>query len=351
MIPEQFIQKGCSDIASQLVYSDVGQKVNLVFGGGRRNFLMKEEGGKRTDKNLIDEWKRQKEQNDQEYDVLMNTNDLERWEHTDFALGLFSMSEMSYVVERNKTDQPSLDMMVKEAIHRLRKNPKGFFLMVEGGLIDYAHHKNWPKKAFEETLELEKAVQVTLDMTNEDETLVVVTGDHSHAYTINGYPKRGNNILGWVYDEPRELWNAQPDGSRAAWSTLSYANGISFYDHFTNTSDRPWKDIRDMDVNNDQYRPPAMIPVADKYETHGGEDVPILANGPWAHLFTGVHEQSYVAHAVEYAAGWNPEVKGPRLLPSRGGKVATNLVALSILVVVAHRCFDLRIREQQRHIY
>ena len=47
-----------------------------------------------------------------------------------------------------------------------------------------------------------------------------------------------------------------------------------------------------------------MVPVFDEYETHGGEDVPILANGPWAHLFVGVHEESYFCQAIEYAAGW-----------------------------------------------
>ena len=68
----------------------------------------------------------------------------------------------------------------------------------EGGMIDKAHHKNWAKKAFEETLELEKAVKVALELTNEDETLMIVTADHSHSITMNGYPKRGNDILGEV---------------------------------------------------------------------------------------------------------------------------------------------------------
>lgn len=36
--------------------------------------------------------------------------------------------------------------------------------------------------------------------------------------------------------------------------------------------------------------------------THSGEDVAVLARGPMAHLFQGVHEQSYIAHAMAYAA-------------------------------------------------
>ena len=39
-----------------------------------------------------------------------------------------------------------------------------------------------------------------------------------------------------------------------------------------------------------------------QYETHAGEDVPVYAVGPRSHLFTGTFEQSYVAHAISYAA-------------------------------------------------
>ena len=329
-IPSQFRGQGCHDIAKQLVYSEIGKKVNLVFGGGRKKFLTQAEGGERSDENLVDAWKRIKEESGEEFDVLLTKKDLNRWTHTDFTLVLFGQSELQYVADREEesTEEPSLDLMTKEAIHRLKRNPKGFFLMVEGALIDYAHHKNWPKKAFEETLELEKAVSVALDLTDEKETLIVVTADHSHAMTINGYPDRGHSIFGkkktqtsldswtpfimifiwfqgYTYNEPRELWNAQDDGSRAAWSTISYANGIGFWDHFTNDSSKPWRDIREMDFNDKDYRAPAMLPPADEYETHSGEDVPMLSNGPWSHLLTGVHEQTYITHAIEYAFGWS----------------------------------------------
>ena len=197
-IPSEFREQGCDDIAKQLVYSEIGQKVNLVFGGGRKKFLTQAEGGERRDENLVEAWKRIKEESGKEFDVLLTKKDLDRWTHTDFTLGLFAPSALQYVADRDEAsaEQPSLDLMTKEAIHRLKRNPKGFFLMVEGALIDYAHHKNWPQKAFEETLELEKAVSVALDLTDEKETLIVVTADHSHAMTINGYPDRGNSIFG-----------------------------------------------------------------------------------------------------------------------------------------------------------
>ena len=44
-----------------------------------------------------------------------------------------------------------------------------------------------------------------------------------------------------------------------------------------------------------------------EHETHAGEDVPVYAVGPRSHLFTGTFEQSYVAHAISYAACIGPE--------------------------------------------
>lgn len=42
--------------------------------------------------------------------------------------------------------------------------------------------------------------------------------------------------------------------------------------------------------------------VLPRYETHGGEDVPVYATGPGSHLFSGTIEQTYIAHAIAYAA-------------------------------------------------
>ena len=128
-----------------------------------------------------------------------------------------------------------------------------------------------------------------------------------------------NSNIGYVYDESDRatkggLWSNVWDGSKMAWSTISYANGLGFQDHFTNNSNNPWKDLKNMpesEWKDDQYRSPAMLPVADEYETHGGEDVPFLAKGPWAHLFVGVHEQSYFCNVIEHAAGWSNEVNLP----------------------------------------
>lgn len=47
------------------------------------------------------------------------------------------------------------------------------------------------------------------------------------------------------------------------------------------------------------YQAQAAVPLS--LETHGGEDVPVFAKGPLAHLLHGVHEQNYIPHVMAYA--------------------------------------------------
>lgn len=70
---------------------------------------------------------------------------------------------------------------------------------IKGARIDHAHHDNTARKALEETISMEQAVIKALELTNQDETLIIVTGDHSHVFTVGGYPYRGNDILGKKY--------------------------------------------------------------------------------------------------------------------------------------------------------
>jgi len=68
--------------------------------------------------------------------------------------------------------------------------------MYAGGRIDHGHHAARAKYALEEMIEFNDAVQRAVSMTNSNDTLIVVTADHSHVMTIGGYPSRGNPILG-----------------------------------------------------------------------------------------------------------------------------------------------------------
>ena len=112
---------------------------------------------------------------------------------TDRLLGLFSPTHMIFDHERrNKLvdfipDSPSISDMTKKAIEMLSKNKeKGFFLMVEGGRIDHAHHDSWANTAMDETIAFDEAIETAFNMTNAQETLIIVTADHGHTMSFAG---------------------------------------------------------------------------------------------------------------------------------------------------------------------
>lgn len=96
------------------------------------------------------------------------------------VLGLFSASVMPMIQERRSiASLPSLAQMTKTSLDLLDRKPKGFFLMVEGGLIDYAGHDNDAGTMLQETLDFDEAIQVAMDYVDRHpDTLLIVTADH-----------------------------------------------------------------------------------------------------------------------------------------------------------------------------
>lgn len=186
----------CSDIASQLIHGLVGKRLNLIFGGGRQEFILQKEKdiegnfGKRTDKNLIKHWKHIHRNKRSKY--IETKAELENLDKSfERVLGLFDSNHMPFHLDDNAEDKPSLIEMVTKAMDILESNDdKGYFLFVEGGKIDHGHHFGLAKKALDETIEFEKAVDLARSRTSEEDTLIVVTADHSHSFTVSGYAVR-----------------------------------------------------------------------------------------------------------------------------------------------------------------
>ncbi|CAG0906993.1 unnamed protein product [Cyprideis torosa] len=210
----------CVDIARHLIQREPGRNIRVVLGGGLSEFCPMDMSNcyanltvaqrrrvkvfsdsvscKRTDCiDLISEWERDKAKRGANYQMVLNVKDFRQLNiaKTDFLMGLFADSHMDYEIERT-SEQPSLAEMTTTAIKILQKNQKGFFLMVEASRIDHALHMNRAHVALKDVLALDEAVRQTAKMLNSEESLILVTADHSHVMTINGYPKRGENILG-----------------------------------------------------------------------------------------------------------------------------------------------------------
>ncbi|XP_036146810.1 alkaline phosphatase 4 isoform X2 [Monomorium pharaonis] len=287
----------CKDIARQLVEDEPGNQFKVILGGGAQQMGMKMNESDssscvRSDgKNLVKEWqaKHPKGRAVSNMQELMSVDISD----TSHILGVFSPGHMPFHAVKSP-EVPSLANMTMQAIRMLKKNKNGFLLMVESGKIDTAHHGNWAQLALRELYELDEAIKVALRLVNMEETLIVVTADHSHSFTLNGYPERGNDILGF----------ANKKASQVPYETLSYANGPGFFYHRRNNSNNvneTWRRVEDDPTRNE----PFYRHFAGKYlkdESHGGEDVGVYAHGPFSHLFRGTFEQNYIAHAVAYAA-------------------------------------------------
>lgn len=306
-------EAGCSDIAHQLIDSTASMQarfnapgidgVDVILGGGRAHFLPGEAGQRSDGNNLIERWL---EQNPggvfvDNRDSLLDAPARAR------LLGLFTPSHMSYEQDRPDSE-PSLTDMTLAALERLEDNPEGYFLMVEGGRIDHAHHAGNASAALRDTIAFSEAVQAAVERTDSEDTLIIVTADHSHVFTIAGYPRRGNPILGKLVPAGETEPALAADG--LPYTTLGYANGRGFRDLGSETNaDRGYAqpplsgraDLSGVDTTQPGYHQEALVPLS--AETHGGEDVAVYASGPGAHLVSGTLEQNVLFHVMAAAAG------------------------------------------------
>lgn len=318
---EHSAPEGCKDIAMQFLDFNHGDGIDVAMGGGRREFMPKDvtdvegKNGKRSDgRDLRNEWKAKYPtgkyvETQTEFDAIDANN-------TTKILGLFNYSHMQYEADRKNdvAGEPSLIEMTKKAIEVLSKNKNGFVLMVEGGRIDHAHHAGNAYDALTDTIEMAKAVAKADELTDDNDTLILVTADHSHTFTIAGYPVRGNPILGKVRSSDGKGGNKGLElaADNKPYTTVGYTNGRGFMDLGDETdADKAYSnpihfavrtDVNLTDINTSApgFHQEAVVPRSS--ETHAGEDVALYAKGPGAHLAEGVMEQNVIFHIINKAA-------------------------------------------------
>jgi alkaline phosphatase len=328
---------GFPDLARQLVEFSHGDGIDVALGGGRAHFLGANQAdpedlgttGKRFDeRDLTAEWRAKFADgvyvwNERQFAALEP-------QQTKRVLGLFDPSHMEYEIDRSHdvAGEPSLTEMTERAVQILSRNPRGYVLMVEGGKIDHAHHANNARRALTETIELSRAVQRALDLTNARDTLIVVTADHSQPLVFAGYAVRGNPILGKLVvpgEDGEPMPGPLPDALGRPLTTLSYpigpgnvaasdlqAAGPKKFPHYNPVYQGeyvPRPELASVDTEAPEYLQEALAPFY--AGMHAGEDVAIFAGGPGSELFSGVREQNYVYHAIVEALGWNRASEEP----------------------------------------
>lgn len=159
------------EIAADFLKTDI----NIFIGGGYTFFTERHDG-----RNLVNELE------NKGYEVLQNIKEIEQVKKGKLA-GLTAPIHNGRVAERGNM----LQVASQTAIRILKKDDKGFFLMIEGSQIDWGGHQNNTGYIVEEMLDFDKTIGKALEFAAQDgETLIVVTADHE----TGGFALLGGNI-------------------------------------------------------------------------------------------------------------------------------------------------------------
>jgi alkaline phosphatase len=306
--------------------------LDLILGGGRQFFvpteIVDEEGGAGS---RIDGRDLRAEFRAAGYSYVWNSSGFESLDARALpVLGLFERGHMEYEVDRPSDlgGEPALKDLALKAVQLLDESADGdgYFLMVEGGRIDHAHHAGNAFRALHDTEALDQAIGAVLGAVDLRETLVLVTADHSHVFTMAGYPLRPveeldyslvsapdeylssphNHIFDVVYDVDN-TGNVvkSTDAAGLPYTVLGYQNGPGHrgavrvdpaLDPFPGLSGLPGAG-----PNGSEYLQEAAVPLGS--ETHAGEDVALFAAGPGSRLVRGTVKNSHVYTVIRTALG------------------------------------------------
>ena len=313
-------------------------KADVVMGGGSAYFLPRKTGGskRKDDNNYVDLFQR--------VGYRLATTDAQMKAaaadpKTTQLLGLFHPDNMDGALDRHYLkkgtvaefpEQPDLADMTRAALTVLARNPEGFVLMVEAGLIDkYNHPLDWERSVYD-TIMLANAVQAAKDWAKgRDDTLIVVTPDHTHGVSIVGTiddARPGTEMRDkvGVYAEagfpnypPADKEGYPPSVDVSRRLAMFYGNFPDYYETYRPKLDGPFvpsvQNESKQYVASGRYKdvPGAMLrtgnlPRTADTGTHTADDALLTAMGPGAEQFHGFIENVEVFRILVDALGLSP---------------------------------------------
>ena len=325
-------------------------KPDVLMGGGRANFLPKSENGsrRRDESDFLAQFRAAG------YSLALTGPEMvsaAKDPGTTKLLGLFTLGNMDGALDRKFLkggtvgkfpEQPDLTEQVGAALEVLSKNPSGFFLMVESGMIDKYTHLLDMERAVYDTIMLDNAVRLARDWAaaHGDDTLILVIADHNHPIGLLGtidddmtketpaplrervrvYERAGFPN----YPAPdAEGYPARVDVSRRL--ALFSASLPDHYETLRPKLDNPNEPtVAGKDPNtyvaNERYKSvpgaalrlgnlPAMI----NADVHSGEDVILTATGPGSERVRGQMDNTEVFRVIAEALGLGaPDASEPK---------------------------------------
>ena len=316
---------------------------DVIMGGGSRHFIpMNVPGSKRKDNvNVVEQFK------DLGYTFSGNRTELLNTPaDEDKILGLYQLDNMNVYIDRAMlknpkvlggfNDQPGLVEMTQRAIDTLSKNENGFFLMVEGGKIDWACHSNDAATVFHEVMDMDNAIKVAYEFYEQhpDETLIVVTADHETGgivlgkgpYTLNLQALKSQKVSESGYtkivNELRKKYKNQ-----VPWEVIkqSLKDNFGFWDsiQLNEKQEASLKKVYDesfsgkeIDLTKSEYQQDEPLAAEAKRILddialvgwtsggHSGGYVPVFAIGAGAQLFQGRIDNTEIPVKIAEAAGY-----------------------------------------------
>lgn len=245
-------------------------------------------------------------------------------------------SSLPYAIDRNEGDM-TLAQITESAIDFLsRDNKKGFFLMVEGGKIDWACHSNDPATMVKEVIDMDNAVRVAYEFYKKHpkETLIVITADHETGglglgnsnYTLNlkslDCQKQSVDLLSRALTDLRKA-----KGNKATWEDVKalLTERMGFWGELTPTweQEKMLRDefessfVRNKVVFEESLysKTEPLAAVAKKVlsqmsklgwttGSHSAEYVPVFAVGAGSKLFMGRMDNTDIPKRIAKAAGY-----------------------------------------------
>ena len=246
------------------------------------------------------------------------------------------VSAIPYAIDRKKGDM-TLAEITRAGINFLSKDlSKGFFLMVEGGKIDWACHSNDAATAFNEVVDLDDAIKVAYEFYEQhpDETLIVVTADHETGgivlgkgpYTLNLQALKSQKVS--ESDYTRIINNLRKKyKNQVSWEVIkqSLKDNFGFWDsiQLNEKQEARLKKVYDesfggqkVDLQKSEYQQDE--PLASEAKKilndialvgwtsggHSGGYVPVFAIGAGAELFQGRIDNTEIPVKIAEAAGY-----------------------------------------------
>ena len=214
---------GQAEIARQIVDSS---EIDLVLGGGAREFLPEAKDGNRKDgRDLLLEIRRKG------FDLVRSKAELEAipdWRRPKL-FGVFSPGELAFSDQiEARSEQPSLPDLVRRAIELLQYNRAGYLLVVDAGLMRKAAEQNDAEHTLAEMVEFDRAVAMARRYAGANSTIIVCGDVAIGGLNLNGYPfrtDRGIAVLGLnSAGDPWFSWASGPKGARSYGAAKLAAN-------------------------------------------------------------------------------------------------------------------------------